>query len=167
MDLPIKEWLWPNLNTMIISMVTLLILFFIFKKFLFEKVRANLELRKEYIKNEINSADNKHKEAQTRLIEAQTKLSDAKVEAHTILSDAKVSGQRQYDETVLAASSEATRLATENREEIKSERDAMQTDIHAEIIEVAFSAASKVVEREISKKDNKKLVKDFISEVSK
>ena len=40
----------------------------------------------------------------------------------------------------------------------------MKEEFKNEVIEVALSAASKVVEREINDKDNKKIIDSFINE---
>ena len=42
------------------------------------------------------------------------------------------------------------------------EREEAKQEIHDEIINVAMMAASKIVEREINKEDNEKLVEDFL-----
>lgn len=49
---------------------------------------------------------------------------------------------------------------------IKQEKEALKGEIQKEIASVAMSAAKKIVEKEISEKDNKKLIDAFIDEVS-
>jgi len=38
-------------------------------------------------------------------------------------------------------------------------------EIHQEIVEVALDASKKVLEREVSEKDNRRIIEDFIKEV--
>ena len=50
------------------------------------------------------------------------------------------------------------------KNDIDIERKKMKEEFTNEVIDVALSAASKVVEREINESDNKKLIESFIKE---
>ena len=50
------------------------------------------------------------------------------------------------------------------RKDIENERIQMKEELSKEVIDVALLAASKVVEREVSKEDNEKLIDNFIKE---
>ena len=50
------------------------------------------------------------------------------------------------------------------RKDIENERIQMKEELSREVIDVALLAASKVVEREVSEKDNKKIIDDFIKD---
>ena len=48
--------------------------------------------------------------------------------------------------------------------DIENERNKMKKELTDEMVDVAILAASKVVDREITEKDNRKIVSDFIKE---
>jgi F-type H+-transporting ATPase subunit b len=152
---------------MIISLITLLVLFIIFKFFLFDKVKEHLAMRQKYIDDELRGAEKKFGESQERLSEADKILSDAKVEAQEIKTDARLSGQKEYDQTVADAKAEARRISDENKKQVIATREAMEEDMRSEMVEVAMAAAGKVVEKDLTTKDNEKLVNNFIDEVGK
>lgn len=144
----------------------MIILFIVFKIFLFDKVRAHVAERQEYVQSQIDGAKSKNDEASESLEVATKKLSEAKVEASVIVADARVSGQKYYDTKISEAKNESSRLLRENREQIKMEKEALSDDIRREIVEVAFEAATKVVEREVKTEDNDKMINEFIDKVS-
>ena len=50
------------------------------------------------------------------------------------------------------------------RKDIENERTQMKEELSREVIDVALLAASKVVEREVSKEDNERLIDNFIKD---
>ena len=50
------------------------------------------------------------------------------------------------------------------RKDIENERTQMKEELSKEVIDVALLAASKVVEREVSKEDNERLIDSFIKD---
>ena len=59
---------------------------------------------------------------------------------------------------------EAQRKIQIAEEQIVKEREEAKQEIQTEIINVALAAASKIVEREINKEDNERLVKEFLED---
>ena len=60
---------------------------------------------------------------------------------------------------------EASRVKQKAEEDITAERRQMLMDVRSEISEIAVSIASKVVEREVQKKDHDSFVDEFIRNV--
>lgn len=166
MEFPISEWLWPNVPSLLVSLFTLIALFVIFKLFLFNKVRNLVETRQSFVDSQIENAKNENANAQKASESASSLLHNAKIEASTIISDSKSKALKEAEVIVGNANKEAARLASENREMIKQEKEALKGEIQKEIASVAMSAAKKIVEKEISEQDNKKLIDEFIKEVS-
>ena len=75
---------------------------------------------------------------------------DALLERQTILDKAKDEKQAELQRT---------------REEIAQEIEASKDEIHREIVSVAIDASSKVLQREVNKEDNEKLIDRFIDDL--
>ena len=46
-------------------------------------------------------------------------------------------------------------------------KEKSRQDVERQIVEVALAASSKILEREVSEQDSKKLVEDFVSDIKK
>lgn len=158
--------LFPSWQALVIQLVATFILFFFMAKFLFKPVRKILKQRQDYIekniedsKVELLEAKDKNKEAEENIISSQKQAQEIIASARKESEDIKEKSLRETDEEI-----SKRRLALEK--EIELEKIKSNEEIRASMIDVAIAASSKVLEREISKEDNARLIEDFIKEVS-
>ena len=131
-------------------------------KFFWKPIKKNIDTRREYIKNNIDEAGKLNEEAKVNLENSTKQIKDANVEARRIKENAETEALLVRQNILDQANEEAERKLKIAEEQIKKEREEAKQEIHDEIINVALMAASKIVEREINKEDNEKLVKDFL-----
>ncbi|MFA5658764.1 MAG: F0F1 ATP synthase subunit B [Oscillospiraceae bacterium] len=151
--------------TIIATLLNTLILFFILKKLLFERVNKMLESRQNDVDKTIEEASNANESANKLKEEYSQKLSEAKEESSEIIKTATKKAQSRYEEIVVDAKKEASSVLDKANSEIEREKKRAVNQIKDEITDMAFMVASKVIEKEIDKKDNERLIDDFISNV--
>ena len=154
-----------HLSTILFTIINLLILFFLLKKFLFGRVNAVLEQRAALVKGEISSAEENNRQAEALKAQYEGQLQDAHQEAAKIVADAQTRAQRVYDGTVAEAQSEAQRLRHEAQAQIASERETMLRSARQEVASLALLAAAKAAGRSMDGNDDKAFVDEFLSEV--
>ena len=154
-----------HLSTILFTIVNLLILFLLMKKFLFARVNAVLEQRAALVKQEISSAEDNNHQAQELKAQYEGKLTDARHEAAKIVADAQNRAQRVYEGKMAEAETDAKRLRSEAEAQILTERDAMLRGARNEVASLALLAAAKVAQRSMDSDDDKALVDTFLSEV--
>jgi len=154
-----------HLSTILFTIVNLLILFLLMKKFLFARVNAVLEQRAALVKQEISSAEDNNRQAQELKAQYEGKLTDARHEAAKIVADAQNRAQRVYEGKMAEAETDAKRLRSEAEAQILTERDAMLRGARNEVASLALLAAAKVAQRSMDSDDDKALVDTFLSEV--
>ena len=154
-----------HLSTILFTIVNLLILFLLMKKFLFARVNAVLEQRAALVKQEISSAEDNNRQAQELKAQYEGKLTDARHEAAKIVADAQNRAQRVYEGKMAEAETDAKRLRSEAEAQILTERDAMLRGARNEVASLALLAAAKVAQRSMDSADDKALVDTFLSEV--
>lgn len=154
-----------HLSTILFTIVNLLILFLLMKKFLFARVNAVLEQRAALVKQEISSAEDNNRQAQELKAQYEGKLTDARHEAAKIVADAQNRAQRVYEGKMAEAETDAKRLRSEAEAQILTERDAMLRGARNEVASLALLAAAKVAQRSMDSDDDKTLVDTFLSEV--
>lgn len=157
--------LFPNLESVIVQLCATAVMFFIVLKFFYKPIKANIEKRKDFIKNNVDEAEKNKNESKELYEKTQFQLKDAHVEARKIKEEAEI--QARYDrETIIAKTNQeiiAKKLKLSS--ELEQEKENARKEIHDEIVNVAIKAASKIVEKEVDNTDNRKLVNDFIKEI--
>ena len=154
-----------NLWEILISLANLLILFLMFKKVLFAPVMKVFAQRQAQVDKIYSDAEADRNSAVSMKQEYEARLATARDEADGIVRNAVQSAQRRGDAIVAEASSHASHLKQKAEEEIAHEKRQMLMDVKSEISDLAVSIASKVVEREIQKKDHENFVDEFIKNV--
>lgn len=154
-----------NLWEILIALANLLILYVLFKKFLYKPVQKVLEARQEQVDKIYNEAEQDRTAAGNMKQEYEARLDTAREEADTLVRNAVQTAQRKSDQIVSEANSQASHIKQKAEEEIALEKKQMLEDVKGEIAEMAVNIASKVVEREIQKADHENFVDEFIKNV--
>ena len=148
----------------VVQLVSTFILVIILAKFLVKPVRKYIAARQAYIQNDLDEAKVKNEQASINLTESDAKLKEARKVSKEMVETAKVTALNEKDRIIEETKEEVRLLKEKAKLDIESERKKMKEEFKNEVIEVALSAASKVVEREITDKDNKKIIDSFINE---
>ncbi len=152
-------------TTIIGTLLNALILFLIIKHFLFDKVNAVLEERKNAVAKTYEEADAALNSAKSMEVEYTEKLSAAKEESAEIVKNATKKAQVRYDEIVSEAKDDAHGIMEKANADIEKEKKRAVNQIKDEISDIAMSIAEKVVVKELDAKSHEKLIEDFINEI--
>ena len=151
--------------TFIIQILNLFIQVYLIKKFLFKPINEILEKRKNLADKEIREAREAKDEADSLKTQYEDSLTNAHAEAAQIVSDAQKEAQSKADTLVHEAEAEAQSIKARAAADIEQEKKKAINEAKDEIGSLAMEIAGKVVEKEISESDHKKLIEDFISKV--
>lgn len=154
-----------HLSTIVFTIINLLVLYFILRKFLFGRVNAVLEQRAALVQSEIASAEANNRQAGELKARYEDKLTDARQEAAKIVADAQNRAQRVYEGKMAAAETDAKRLRSEAEAQLASERETMLRGARNEVASLALLAAAKVAQHAMDADSDKALVDSFLSEV--
>ena len=154
-----------NLWQILISLANLLIIFYVFKRFLFKPVQKMMNARQEQVDKIYSEAEQDRNDAVSMKQEYEARLASAREEADGLVRNAVQTAQRRGEAIVAEANSQASHLKQKAEEEIARDKKQMLLDVKGEISDIAVSIASKVVEREIKKEDHDRFVEEFIKNV--
>lgn len=154
-----------NTGDIIFQLVTFLILLALLRKYALGPIMNIMKQREEHIANEINSSEERNKEAQKLVEEQRELLKQARQEAQTLVENAKKLGEQQKEEIVQAARSEAGRLKDSALKEIEQEKDNAVAALREQVASLSVLIASKVIEKELNEQEQEKLINDYINEV--
>ena len=152
-------------GTIVFTLINTLIIFILFKVFLFKPVGKILDKRNEMAAAEIAEAKRAKESAAKTEQEYIEKLAKAKEEAADIMKQATLRAQKREEEIVNEANQKAAEIKARAEENIERDKQLAVNDIKDEISDIVIMAASKVVEKEISAKYNEAIIADFLQNV--
>ena len=151
--------------TFLAQICNLMIQLLIFKKFLLNPVKNVIAERKAKADSQIADATKLRTEAEAMKAEYEQNLQNARAEANEIVANAQKTATARGEEIVGEAHAQAAALKQKAEADIAQERKKAVNEVKDEIGGIAMEIASKVVEREISEKDHKDLIDEFIKNV--
>ena len=151
--------------TFLAQICNLMIQMLIFKKFLLKPIKQVIADRKAKADSEIADAQKLRTEAEAMKAEYEQNLQNARTEANQIVAAAQKTATARSEEIVGEARAQAAALKQKAEADIAQERKKAVNEVKDEIGGIAMEIASKVVEREISEKDHKDLIDEFIKNV--
>ncbi len=154
-----------NLWQILISLINLVLLFLIVKKFLFGPIKVVMEKRRNEIESGYESARRAMDEAESDREKWSQALSGAKAQADEILQNASDNAKYRGEKIISDANARAESIIRTAKSEAELERKKAEEGIKREIIEVSGALTEKMLEREINTDDHKNLIDSFIKEI--
>ncbi|MBQ2735905.1 MAG: F0F1 ATP synthase subunit B [Clostridia bacterium] len=154
-----------NIWHIVVSLLNLLLLFLIVKKFLFKPVKKVLDSRKEHIDTQYSEAEKALNNAKASERELNEKLSAAHKTADDILKEATAQAENRRENIVKEAENEASIIIRQAKASAELEKKKAEDEIKEQIVDVSSALTEKLIEREINTEDHRKLIDSFISEM--
>lgn len=154
-----------NIWQIVISLLNLVLLFLIIKKFLFKPVKKMLNKRQSELDAQYELAKNAEQTAEEYRKEWEEKLGAADEQADAIIQNATETAKRHGERLVLEAQKEGESIIRIAKTEAELERLKATEDIKREIVEVSGALTEKMLEREINTADHRALIESFIDKI--
>ncbi len=154
--------LFPTWTTVLATVLALIILLTVLTLFVYKPVKKAFQSRKNYIQNNIDESERMNIEASSDREQANEELMRAQLEANEIISSARVKAEAVKAKKVAAAKDEVKTLVHDAKKDIAHQQEKFEQDSKEAIITVALEAASKVVEKEVDNKVNRKIISDYV-----
>ena len=151
-----------NLWQIIVSLINLILLFLIIKRFLYKPVKKMLEERQKTIDGNYEDAEKAKEQALSEQKAYEEKLSTAKQEADSVIQSAVDIAKAREKEILEEARLRAEGIIRKAEEDAALEMRKAEESIKNEIVEVSTLLTEKMLEREISAKDHKQMIDSFI-----
>lgn len=152
-----------NLWAFLSQIVSFLIVFAILARFGFPVIQRTLEQRRTMIQAGIENAER-----------AKRELAEATERAEQIVREASLEGQRRIEQATQAAEKEARRIQEEAQARsaqfeqqqvarIQQEAARARAELSRLVVQLAISAAGKVISKSVDTTDNRRMVEEFVS----
>ena len=148
------------------QIVNFLLLLYLLNRFLFKPVLARLDERSSKIAKGLEDAEVASRDRELARAEREAAVAEARKEAAEMLARANKIAEDTRKEILDDARSEAEKVSARAREEIVAERDRAITEIRSQVADLALMAAGKLVQREMDGPTQRRLVEEFLAEVT-
>ena len=144
----------------VVVLVSFSILMVLLKKFAWGPLIKVMEERENFVTNEIITAQEKNRQAQMAVKEADEKLTEARQEAKHLVVNAKQRATKLEDSIVQEAKDRAKQMRIDAEDEIEQEKRESFQEMQETVAEIAFQIAMDIIQKEMSQEDQKRLIKE-------
>ena len=164
MEVNIVEQLFPNVLTVLVQLCSTFVLFLIAKIFLWPSVKKFLDARAEKMQEELALSQQAKEEALADRKVALEQLNTASTKSEEIVSAAIQQAKQEKKQILAQADKEAAAVKQRAQEQIEAERREMYASMKKEMVDVAFSAAGKLIGEYEGEKVDRQAIDAFVKE---
>jgi len=154
-----------NVGNAVWTLVIFVLVVILLGKFAWGPVLGLLKQREDFIHKSLSDAKHDRDEAEARLKEYAVKLQSAQREAIGIVEDARRDAERLREELRERAKAEADTMIKNAERQVQLETSRALQQIRKEAVDLSVTIASKLLQRNISKDDNQKLIDEALSQM--
>ncbi len=153
-----------NLPLLVVFIINFIVLFVLLRLFLYKPVLKMLDERAKRTKEAMELAEVTKKEYEQARAEVQKQIEKGRQEAQAIIAQAMQVGERLKEESRQEATKQAQVIVDRTRAELETERDKIVGDLRREFVDIAISAAGKVIKETLDKEKHRKLIDETLQE---
>jgi len=155
----------PDPGLFIWTIVTFLVLLGLLAKFAWRPLLEALEGRQDRIRKSLDDAERAKQELERLQQESAKIMQQARIEAESIVNQTRADAERLREELKQKAKEEADNILRNAQQQIQLQtRQAIQ-QIRHEVADIAVLLASKLLERNLAKEDNARLIDDTLKQI--
>jgi F-type H+-transporting ATPase subunit b len=154
-----------NVGNAIWTLAIFLLVVIILGKFAWGPVLALLQERERFIHKSLADAKHDREEAEARLREYAAKIQTARAEAGAIVEEARRDAERLRDDLKQRARTEADIMIQNAERQISLQTQRAIQEIRREAVDLSVAIASKIIQRNLTKEDNQRLIDEAIRQV--
>jgi len=149
------------------TILVFLVVLAVLRKFAWNPILGGLEAREGGIRASIEEARTMRAEAQALLEEHRRELADARRQSQEILASGRDAGERLRKDIEGKAREEAERMLERARAEIQRERDQAIDELRRESVELAISAAGRLLQRKLDGEADREFIENYLRELDR
>jgi len=152
--------------TFIITIINIIILYFILRLILFKPVTKFMANRAERIQNSFDQARQEREEAQKILAQYKERVKNADIEAEEIIKAAKKTARTEAERIIDGGRATAENIIIHAHKHNEAERQAMITRFNMEAVALVVAASARLVQRELTGEDNSRYAAMLLDELA-
>lgn len=146
-------------------LVNLGVIFVALRFLVYKPVTNFLKKREDNIARLLGEAKEERDKAAQAHEGYEKRMEQTRAETAVILAEASKSAATRADDIIAQAIAEANEIKKRAERDIENEKQHAQRALKSEITDMALSIAQKIIRRELSLEDNRRLIEEFFKEV--
>ena len=155
----------PATNEMVWGIISFALLSVVLIKFAYPPIKKSMEERTEKIRHSLDDAEKAKVDAESVLAEYNRQLADARAESSRIIEEARAQAETVRRDLIAKAEADATELRQRTAEQATAERNRVMGELQSQVASLAIELAEKVVESNLDREANTRLIENYISSV--
>lgn len=155
----------PETSELVWGVISFGVLVFAMMKFAYPALKKSMDARADKIRQNLDEADRVKTEAQSVLADYQRQLADARNESNRIIEEARQTADQLRRDLMQRAESEVADLRQRARDDIASAQERATADLRTNVGALAIELAEKVVEANLDRDTNMRLIESYIASV--
>ncbi len=151
-----------NIWSLVFTIVNLIVLFLLLRKFLINPVNKVIQEREEMIHNTISSANQTKEEAMQLKKEYETTISGVEAECEDIREKSRQEAKNEYTRIMNEADLKSNRMIKDAEKSIEMEREKALSDMESQIADLALAAAARIIGDSSDDDKNQALYDEFL-----
>ena len=152
--------------TFFITIINIVILYFILRLILFKPVTKFMAKRAEGIQDSIDKAKQEREEAQEMMARYREMVKNADAEAEEIIKTAKKAARIEAEKIIDGGRAAAETIISHAHKQAEADRQTMVTRFNQEAAALVLAASARLVQREISGDDNRRYAAMLLNELA-
>jgi F-type H+-transporting ATPase subunit b len=152
---------------MIWTIIIFILLLFILKKYAWKPLLKSLKDRELSIRDSIEKAEQMKQESEKLLTRNRELLAKADDEARKVISEGREMVEKLRNEIISKTQEDSTRILNQAKSEIEREKLAALNELKDEIASLAVQAAGKIIDENLDKDKQMKIINSFINQIPK
>lgn len=162
----IPEFLIPNIDLALFTLIIFLGLLVILTRFAWRPLIQGLDQREKRIADQIDSATEAHEKAQATLRQYEQRLATAADQANQVLAQARQEATQAKERIIAEANAEAQRQRDRAVADIQAAKNQALRELAERSVDSAVSLAGNLLGKEIDRNAHAKLIRDSIDQFS-
>ena len=155
----------PETSELVWGIISFAVLVFAMMKFAYPALKKSMDARTERIRGDLDDAARVKTESETVLEEYKRQLADARNESNRIIEEARQTADQLRRDLMTRAEAEVAELRQRARDDIASAQERATADLRTTVGALAIELAEKVVEANLDRDTNMRLIERYISAV--
>ena len=154
-----------NIWQIVVSLLNLLLLTWIVKRFLFKPVKKVVDARRAAIDADYAQAKAAREEAEENRQNYEAAMAAARQTSDQIIAEATRAAEYRSNEIVAEAKEKATDIRRQAETDARLERRKAEDEMKREIADVSARLTGKLLQREIREEDHRALIDSFLQDL--
>jgi len=156
----------PQPGSIIWTAAVFLVLLFVLRKWAWKPILSGLQAREDGIRRDLEEAKQARQESQSLLEKYQKQLDEARKESQKLINDAMARAEQLGESKKKETEAEIGIMLDKAKADIELERQKAAQELRQEVVEIALTAASKVIGQALRFEDHRELINREIEKLN-